>query len=74
MAESVQQINCFQVNGESFNGVDGMTIAQLIQEMKMEGKRIAVELNEEIVPRSRHEFVALKRGDVVEVVTAIGGG
>ena len=72
--DSVGKTICFTVNGERFTSVEGMTVAQLVHEMKLEDKRIAVELNEEIVPRSRHETLVLREGDVVEVVTAIGGG
>jgi len=74
MSELTQQIISFKVNGDDFTSAEGMTLMQLIQEMKLEQKRIAVELNEEIVPRSRHNEVILKAGDSVEVVTAIGGG
>lgn len=50
------------------------TIADLVARMALQDKRIAVELNEEIVPRSRHAEVELKSNDIIEVVTAIGGG
>ena len=63
-----------QLNGEAFTAPKDATIADLISLMALENKRIAVELNEEIVPRSKHGDIALKENDVVEVVTAIGGG
>ena len=63
-----------QVNGEAFTAPQNTTLADLIGLMALQDKRIAVELNEEIVPRSKHGDVALKENDVVEVVTAIGGG
>ena len=74
MSDSTQRIICFQVNGEPFTGVEGMTIVELIRELKLADKKVAVELNEEIVPSSRHMAMTLTEGDVVEVVTAIGGG
>lgn len=74
MSESTQRIICFKVNGESFTSVEGMTIVELIREMKLADKKVAVELNEDIVPSSRYATVKLTEGDVVEVVTAIGGG
>ena len=74
MSDTTQQQICFQVNGEPFTSVDGMTVIELIREMKLAGKRVAVEVNEEIVSGSRHAITILSDGDVVEVVTAIGGG
>ncbi|UZE97988.1 sulfur carrier protein ThiS [Alkalimarinus alittae] len=52
----------------------GATVADLIHVLALEGKRIAVELNMEIVPRSEHASTVLKQGDNLEVVHAIGGG
>jgi sulfur carrier protein len=50
------------------------TIADLVRELDMEDRRIAVERNGEIVPRSRHELTPLAAGDRIEVVAAVGGG
>jgi sulfur carrier protein len=50
------------------------TIADLIRDLAFEGKRIAVEKNGEIVPRSRYAEVLLEEGDRVEIVGAVGGG
>jgi sulfur carrier protein len=50
------------------------TVADLIRELAFEGKRIAVEKNGEIVPRSRYAEVALVEGDRIEIVGAVGGG
>ena len=50
------------------------TIADLVRELEMEGKRVAVERNGEIVPRSRHALTPLAAGDRIEVVAAVGGG
>lgn len=50
------------------------TIAALIEQLQLSGKRIAVEINEEIVPRSTHVTTLLQTGDRVEIVHAIGGG
>ena len=62
------------LNGDSKQLADTTTVAQLLAELAMGEKRVAVELNQEIVPRSEHEKVTLKEGDQVEVVQAIGGG
>lgn len=63
-----------QVNGEPVQLSAGASIADLIQQMALAGKRLAVEVNEDIVPRSRHPEFILSDGDRVEIVQAIGGG
>jgi sulfur carrier protein len=51
-----------------------MTIADLINTLNVAGKRIAIECNGEIVPRSQFEAVKLNEGDKLEIVGAVGGG
>lgn len=63
-----------QLNGESFELPDGETVAALLTRLDLAGRRIAVELNLDIVPRSQHDSTTLNEGDQVEVVHAIGGG
>jgi len=63
-----------QVNGEAMELPSGATIAALIEQLTLTGKRLAVEVNEDIVPRSQHPQFTLSEGDRVEVVHAIGGG
>lgn len=62
------------VNGDEKALEPGATVADLIQELSLAGKRIAVELNMEIVPHSQHATTTLNQGDTLEVVHAIGGG
>ena len=62
------------VNGSSRVCTDQATIADLIRELALEGKRVAVELNGEIVPKSQHADTLLASGDRIEVVRAVGGG
>lgn len=62
------------VNGDTFEVAEQATIATLLERMSLTGKRLAVEVNEEIVPRSQHGDYRLSAGDRVEVVHAIGGG
>ncbi len=50
------------------------TVAELVRALNLEGKRIAVEMNGEIVPKSRHAQTAVQAGDRIEVVAAVGGG
>jgi sulfur carrier protein len=63
-----------QLNGETFELPDGESVAGLIERLDLAGRRVAVELNLDIVPRSEHASTALRDGDQVEVVHAIGGG
>lgn len=62
------------VNGETRQVPEGMTVTQLLEDMALIGKRLAVEINLEIVPRSTHDNHRLQAGDRVEIVHAIGGG
>ena len=63
-----------KLNGDSHTVADGATVAALIEQLDLVGRRLAVEVNEEVVPRSRHGAFALASGDRVEIVHAIGGG
>lgn len=62
------------VNGESRESADGATVAALLRELGLDRQACAVEVNAELVPRSRHADRALEPGDRVEVVTLVGGG
>lgn len=62
------------VNGETRAMPVGSTLADLIELMALAGKRFAVEVNGEIVPKGRHGEQVLQAGDRVEIVQAIGGG
>jgi sulfur carrier protein len=63
-----------QLNGDSFELPDGETVAGLLSRLELVGRRVAVELNQDIVPRSQHSETVLGEGDQIEVVHAIGGG
>jgi sulfur carrier protein len=62
------------LNGETRELPDPYTLQTLIEELGLTGKRLAVEVNEDIVPRSQHNDFRLHDGDRVEIVHAIGGG
>ncbi|MDH5601574.1 MAG: sulfur carrier protein ThiS [Gammaproteobacteria bacterium] len=62
------------VNGEQCEVKEGLTAAQLVEDMAIAGKRIAMEVNLEIVPRSTYAEYIFKSGDKVEIVHAVGGG
>ena len=62
-----------RINGEKVNAA-GKTLASYLEENGYKRERIAVECNEEIVPKSEYDNTILKDGDVLEVVSFVGGG
>lgn len=62
------------VNGNAHKFQSGDTIAQLLAQLDTAGKRVAVERNGEIVPKSLHGVTRLAGGDRLEIVVAVGGG
>jgi sulfur carrier protein len=50
------------------------TVAELVRELALEGRRIAVEMNGVIVPKSRYADTSVVGGDAIEIVGAVGGG
>jgi sulfur carrier protein len=62
------------LNGESRRFEAPLTVAELLARTGHAQRRVAVEVNREIVPRSRHAGHALADGDRVEIVHALGGG
>jgi sulfur carrier protein len=63
-----------QINGETKQFPPDINVAGLVAELPLTGKRFAIELNGEIVPRSSHASTRLHEGDRLEVVVAVGGG
>ena len=62
------------VNGERRQFDVPLNCAELIARLELTGKRVALERNGEIVPRSRHAQQGLADGDRLEIVVAVGGG
>ena len=62
------------VNGTARQVTASYSVADLIRDLELTGRRQAVEVNLDIVPRSRHGEHQLQAGDRVEIVHAIGGG
>lgn len=62
------------VNGQPRQVRDGITLADLLGELQLGARHIAVERNLEVVPRARHGEIRLQPGDRLEVVTLVGGG
>lgn len=63
-----------KINGETHEYDSDVSVAMLIEQLGFAGRRIAVEINGEIVPRSLHIEHQLQEGDQIEIVQAIGGG
>lgn len=62
------------VNGEPKALPSGASVAELLDALGLTGKRVAVERNGEIVPKSTHASHRLAEGDRLEIVVAVGGG
>jgi sulfur carrier protein len=62
------------VNGDRKRFESALCVAELVAELDLSGKKIAVERNGEIVPRSAHARTPLVDGDRLEIVVAVGGG
>jgi sulfur carrier protein len=63
-----------RVNGEARTLRAGASIADLIGELALGGRKLAVAVNREVVPRARHALHRLRDGDRVEILEAVGGG
>jgi len=62
------------VNGKSVQVEGAATVSQLLEQLGFAGKRVAVEKNGEIVPKSVHAETAISAADKIEIVVAVGGG
>jgi len=62
------------VNGEQRTLESQPTVRELIEQLGLKGRAVAVEVNRKIVPKRQHDGTRLNEGDVVEVVTLVGGG
>lgn len=62
------------LNGEQKTIEANLTLAQLIEQLGLTDKRLAVEINREIIPKSAHSTHLLNDNDAIEIVRAIGGG
>lgn len=62
------------INGDEKGFPGEPTLADLMRDLELEQRPIAVELNLEVVPRDRHAATRLKEGDRLEIITLVGGG
>ena len=64
-----------KINGEEYQDqYDNRQLSEVIDELKYDRTRIAVEINEEIVPKADYDKTIIKEGDIIEVVSFVGGG
>jgi len=62
------------VNGRAREAAEDLTIAELLEELQLSDKPVAVEVNLQLVPKGRHAEHRLSAGDRLEIVTLVGGG
>ena len=62
------------VNGECKQAPENSTLADLVESLGLHPRRIAVERNKQLVRRTQHAETPLAEGDVLEIVTLVGGG
>ena len=74
MSEAHLQSDEILVNGEARALPEGGALTTLLVELELQGKRLAVAINREVVPRSTYGGVRLEAGDRVEILEAVGGG
>lgn len=63
------------INGEKYTDINtGINVLDLLAHLNLPKAKIAVERNKEIVPKSSYETTVLQDGDILEIITFIGGG
>jgi len=62
------------INGEPRQFPEPLSVAALLETLKLLPRQVAVEVNQRVVPRAEHATAHLKNGDAVEIVTFVGGG
>ncbi len=64
----------FELNGESQDAPETLSVRKLLERFGLEKRRVAVAINAEVVPRSQFERAEIHEGDRIEVIQAVGGG
>ena len=62
------------LNGEQSQFEDQCSIARMLEILDLQEKRLAVEVNQEVIPRAEHDSFVLTTNDRVEIIQAVGGG
>jgi sulfur carrier protein len=70
----IQSRFAIQLNGENYMIEGDAGLPALLERLKMRRGRVAVEINQAVIPRARYDEVKLKPGDTVEVINFVGGG
>ena len=72
----IKQINVIKVvvNGEAQELPSGCTVSDLLEKLGLDSRALAVEVNHQLKPRNLHDVTVIAQGDVLEIVTLVGGG
>ncbi len=73
MTESADTVR-LTINGEPTEVPAGLSLTDLLGRLGLDRRRLAVEVNLEVVPRAQHDALRLKDGDRLEIVSFVGGG
>ncbi|GAB4139510.1 hypothetical protein JCM17478_07250 [Thermopirellula anaerolimosa] len=73
MSENIPTVNIL-LNGEEREIPAGITVGELLRQLGLAGKPVAVERNLEVIPLAKHAETSLQAGDRLEIVTLVGGG
>ena len=63
-----------RVNGDPIDWPRAGSVADLLERLGLQGKRVAVSVNRSVIPRSRHAEAVVHAGDRIEILEAVGGG
>ena len=63
-----------QLNGDSYEVINGTNLNELLNKLKLQKNKIAIEVNGEIIEKNKYQNLILRRDDKVEIVHFIGGG
>jgi sulfur carrier protein len=63
-----------RLNGKTREVADGIPVSRLLEELKLQALRVAVQVNTDIIKRERYGEVTLQPGDTVEILTFMSGG
>ena len=63
-----------KINGDEIENINGITVAEYLSSSGYDAKRVAVELNGDILPKAQYDSTVLQDGDSVEIVSFVGGG
>jgi len=62
------------LNGQDTQVISQCSITKILEVLELQSQRVAVEVNQEVIPRAEHKSFLLSSGDLVEIIQAVGGG